>query len=291
MHSVDQVSFRAGSSINRLNQVSRSFRQAFTLIELLVVIAIIAILAAMLLPALSHAKLKAQGITCVSNMKQLATAWHMYSGDYNDNMCPNWLGDPRAWIDGTVGSVHDLPGATNLNALKKGLLFPYNPNVGVYVCPTANGGPVQNGAPSYMRATRLVRNYSLEGRMGGANDLDARYGVGSTQWVLGDKYLQYNKISQVRLPSPSEAISFVDESIETLDDGYFAVNATGEINQWQNSPTVRHGQSGTFGYADGHSERWRWRVLNRDQVLDASLKQYGPDTTVDLRRLQNAVFR
>src|SRR5215472_1691927 len=120
---------------------SRRRSGAFTLIELLVVIAIIAILASMLLPALGRAKAKAQSAQCLSNLKQLNYAWTMYSGDYAEVLVPNWLADPRAWIDGTSGSVFQYPGATNLLELRKGLLYPYNPNVGVYKCPTANRGP------------------------------------------------------------------------------------------------------------------------------------------------------
>ena len=72
---------------------------------------------------------------------------------------------------------------------------------------------------------------------------------------------------------------------------------TGAVSGWGPSagtrclPTARHGQTGVFAFADGHAELWRWRVLNTEQILDATLKQYGVDTTVDLRRLQQAVFR
>jgi len=74
-------------------------RAAFTLIELLVVIAIIAILAALLLPALSKAKIRTQGIGCMNNTRQLMYAWRMYIED-NRDVLPFAYGTPYVWVVG-----------------------------------------------------------------------------------------------------------------------------------------------------------------------------------------------
>src|SRR3989454_10760764 len=86
----------------------------FTLIELLVVVAIIAILAAMLLPALSKAKLKAQGIQCMSNHKQLCLAWRMYAEDNRDQLVYASDNPDTPYLDQYAWTLtHLVPGTTD----------------------------------------------------------------------------------------------------------------------------------------------------------------------------------
>ena len=258
----------------------------FTLIELLVVIAIIAILAAMLLPALARAKTKAQAVSCLNNFKQLQYSWTMYANDNRDHIPPNWLGVTNSWIDG-VETVNTYPGATNTQLLVNGLLWKYNPALGVYRCPAATKGP-----DDLVPNVPLVRTCSMVGRMGGANDAQAtQYGVDSTEWVLGNGFPQYQLTSDIKSPEPAEAMVFVNESINTVDDGYLAINWADQPTTLQNCPSGgRHNQGCGFSFADGHAELWHWRTINTEMNIWAPLVG-PPSIVVDVQRIRYAVLR
>ena len=142
----------------------------------LVVIAIIAILAAMLLPALSRAKSRAQTIACMNNLKQLEMCLQLYIDGFNDFFVPNnsvaILGDLGSDIPGRSW-LPDVSAITELNPsnIISGLLFPYNKSLGIYHCPAdlstleaawqvpkVYTGPAQSVPPQEMPDFRRVQN-------------------------------------------------------------------------------------------------------------------------------------
>jgi prepilin-type N-terminal cleavage/methylation domain-containing protein/prepilin-type processing-associated H-X9-DG protein len=241
----------------RSQTARRACPRAFTLIELLVVIAIIAILAAMLLPTLSKAKTKAQGVGCINNNKQLCFAWHLYSGDFNDYVANNFgVTETRTAVssgtfDNWVNNVMDWstdPSNTNVNWVKNGVMGKYTAGaVGVYKCP----------ADVFLSPPQRTLGWSQRNRSLSMNSFFGRF---STSFNQQNHYFltQYKLwLKQALVPKPSKTWLFLDEQPDSINDGYFVNNDT--ATSWQDIPASYHNGACGFSFADGHAEIKKWR--------------------------------
>jgi prepilin-type processing-associated H-X9-DG protein len=243
----------------------------------LVVIAIIAILAALLLPVLAAAKKRAQGIQCVSNMKQLQLAWYMYTGDNGEKLPINLdhgsahgynMGETPAmgnttvppWPDWVAGGMSTGSSTDNTNTdllvgpelQAYGSIGGYTKNPGVYHCPSD-----QSDDPKYGPRVRSCSMNSFVGVI----SIPPGDPNGNSEKQITSSCETYSQLSDFRHLSPSDGFVFVDERADSIDDGFFwiypsAITGTG---YYHNLPALYHNKASAFSFADGHAELHRWQ--------------------------------
>lgn len=234
-----------------LLQTPRSRSQAgFTLAELSAVIVIVGVVMALLMPALASSKRKAEGIFCLNNLRQIQTAWAMYTEDHSDwlpGVTGGSMHERGKWISGWL-DFSENPDNTNSALLlqpKDSQLGSYLKTAAIYRCPSDRSVVRING-----RVHPRVRSVSMNCWM--------NY-IGSAQ-IGQDAYRVFRKYSDIVEPSPAAAWVFMDERPDSINDGMFQTDLKNRRSRSKiiDYPASSHNGGAGVIFADGHAETKRW---------------------------------
>ncbi len=276
--------------------------RGFTLIELLILIALLAMLAALLLPALGKARVRAQGQTCMNNAKQLALTFFLYAEDFTDYFPPNPDDDTTLagynWCAGNVAG--GMPGDRSslgahtfdpdvLRDPQQTLVATYvASNVAIFRCPAdPRRGKYQGTNLSLCgRSVPAARSVALNQ---GVGTIDPGFAAGGGSpgshsgkptlptmgpWLTGTRYQNqhdnpwatFGKVTSFTRISPSDVFLMADESPWSIGDGGMAVSAG--VSKWVDYPATFHHNGCGFSFCDGRAEVHPWK--------GASLQLGGP---------------
>lgn len=253
-------------------------KPGFTLIELLVVIAIIAILAAMLLPALTKAKEKANQINCLNNLKQWGLAMVMYADDniqfYPKSRELGYVATPdnnpvwtEMYTDATASPPIGLSGWFNaLPPYISGIpLWEYGANSisnnvftrshSIYICPTAAGVPYGPNDPNPVTGVQPgvgpgpTFNYGMNQRIN--YNLPSPANVPETQF----------KVTQA--VHPSAFVVFSEQRVHASETSYYGTSPTdlSSTYNWCNRFSGRHSVGGNIVFSDSHAAWFKYSYV------------------------------
>jgi len=233
---------------------------------------------------------RAKRAVCLSNLKQLTTAWRQFANDHDGRLVNGMAGMARVsgsvvqegWVGACWPSNYladeQLPEAIQREGIKSGALWPYIEELNLYRCPSGHPG--------------AMVTYAIVDAMNGLSRSGTASGGKSVR--IGETTLWVRNLDEIVTPGPGERMAFIDTGRPI--PGSFSCHY--EREAWWDDPPVRHDENTTVSFADGHAKYWQWKGAETVAYGRRNDETHwggdrAPETAEgqeDLHRLQRAVW-